>query len=59
MLLLVKSKFDVAGGIVLFFGREGPRSRSYRRTAALRLIVQPCDEDQYFFIFTSNGAPVE
>jgi hypothetical protein len=24
---------------------EGPRSRSYGRTAALRLIVQPCDED--------------
>jgi accessory gene regulator protein AgrB len=24
---------------------EGPRSRCYRRTAALRLIVQPCDED--------------
>jgi hypothetical protein len=23
---------------------EGPRSRCYRRTAALRLIVQPCDE---------------
>jgi hypothetical protein len=43
---------------------EGPRSRSYRRTAALRLIVQPCDEDErkiisFFFIFTSNGAPVE
>jgi hypothetical protein len=33
-----------------FFG-EGPRSRCYGRTAALRLIVQPCDEDkddQYF-----------
>ena len=24
---------------------EGPRSRCYGRTAALRLIVQPCDED--------------
>jgi hypothetical protein len=29
----------------LFCG-EGPRSRSYGRTAALRLIVQPCDEDE-------------
>jgi hypothetical protein len=29
---------------VLFF-KEGPRSRSYGRIAALRLIVQPCDED--------------
>jgi hypothetical protein len=28
---------------------EGPRSRYYGRTAALRLIVQPCDEDDYFF----------
>ena len=30
-----------------FFGGgcEGPRSRRYGRTAALRLIVQPCDED--------------
>jgi hypothetical protein len=43
---------------------EGPRSRSYGRTAALKLIVQHCDEDeekddQFFFIFSSNGAPVE
>jgi hypothetical protein len=39
---------------------EGPRSRSYGRTAALRLIVQPCDEDDFFFfVFQSNGAPVE
>jgi hypothetical protein len=29
---------------VFLFG-EGPRSRCYGRTAALRLIVQPCDED--------------
>ena len=29
----------------VFFGGEGPRSRCYGRTAALRLIVQPCDED--------------
>jgi hypothetical protein len=26
-------------------GGEGPRSRCCRHTAALRLIVQPCDED--------------
>jgi hypothetical protein len=46
---------------VLFCG-EGLRSRCYGRTAALRLIVQPCDEDDQFFIFfilPSNGAPVE
>jgi hypothetical protein len=40
------------------FGDEGPRSRSYGRTAALRLTVQPCDEDGekddlFFFIFLS------
>jgi hypothetical protein len=29
----------------LFCG-EGPRSRCYGRTAALRLIVQPYDEDE-------------
>jgi hypothetical protein len=42
---------------------EGPPSRRYGRTAALRLIVQPCDEDDdddyYFCPFASNGAPVE
>jgi hypothetical protein len=46
--------------IIIFFCGEGPRSKSYGRTAALRRIVQPCDEDvQCFFIFPSNGAPVE
>jgi hypothetical protein len=44
-----------------FFFCEGPRSRSYGRTAALRLIVQPCDKDEekddgFFF---RNEAPVE
>jgi hypothetical protein len=36
-----------------FFSGEGPRSRRYGRTAALRLLVQPCDEDDdddYFFV---------
>jgi hypothetical protein len=46
-----------------FLVGEGPRSRCYGRTAALRLIVQPCDEDEdeQFLLpsFTSNGAPVE
>jgi hypothetical protein len=31
---------------VFFLHGEETRSRSYRRTAALRLIVQPCDEDE-------------
>jgi hypothetical protein len=40
----------------LFVCGEGPRSRSYGRTAALRLIMQPYDEDeekdeQFFFSF--------
>jgi hypothetical protein len=47
--------------LVSFCG-EGPRSRSYKRTAALRLLVQPCDEDEswsVFFIFPCNGTHVE
>jgi hypothetical protein len=37
---------------VFFFSGEGPRSRRYGRTAALRLIVQPYDEDEddYYFL---------
>jgi hypothetical protein len=50
-------------GISAVFFKEGPSSRSYGRTAALRLIVQPCDEDGrkiiIFLIFLRNGAPVE
>jgi hypothetical protein len=40
----------------LFFSGEGPRSRRYGRTAAMRLLVQPCDEDDdhddddYYFL---------
>jgi hypothetical protein len=29
-----------------FLNAEWPRSRRYGRTAALRLIVQPCDEEE-------------
>jgi hypothetical protein len=40
---------------VASFLREGPRSRSYGRTAVLSLIVQPYDEDEekgnHFFLF--------
>jgi hypothetical protein len=32
--------------IGFFCSGEGPRSRRYGRTAALRLHVQPCDEDE-------------
>jgi hypothetical protein len=31
---------------VYCFSGVGPRSRRYERTAAMRLIVQPCDEDE-------------
>jgi hypothetical protein len=34
-----------------FFFCERPRSRSYGRTAALRLLVQPCDEDERWSVF--------
>jgi hypothetical protein len=37
-----------------FLSGEGPRSRRYGRTAALRLIVHPCDEDyddDYYYFF--------
>jgi hypothetical protein len=40
-----------------FLSGEGPRSRRYGRTAALRLLVQPCDEDDddddYYFLSSS------
>jgi hypothetical protein len=42
-----------------FFKGEGPRSRYYEITAALRLLVQPFDEnedDYYFCPFPSSGA---
>jgi hypothetical protein len=32
--------------VLLLFCGEGLRSRCYGRTAVLRLIVQPCDEDE-------------
>jgi hypothetical protein len=52
------------GQLVFFFFLidDGPRRRRYGRIAALKLIVQPCDEDEdydYFCPFPSNGAPVE
>jgi hypothetical protein len=32
-----------------FLHGEGPRSRCCGRTTALRIFVQPCDEDKQFF----------
>jgi hypothetical protein len=38
---------------LFFFSGEGPRSRRYGRTAAVRLIVQPYDEDEDYDDFLS------
>jgi hypothetical protein len=38
-------KLDTIYGVETFFVVKAPRCKYYRRTAALRLIVQPCDED--------------
>jgi hypothetical protein len=50
--------------VTRFFCGEGPRSRCYGRTAALRLIVQPLwwrwwERWSAFSLFPSNGAPLE
>jgi hypothetical protein len=41
---------------LLLVSGEGPRSRRYGRTAALRLLVQPCDEDDddddYYYLLS-------
>jgi hypothetical protein len=51
-----KTIYKNLSSLFFLFGIEGPRSRSYGRTAALRLIVQPCDEneekDDQFFHFS-------
>jgi hypothetical protein len=48
--------FDTNRTAVFFVCGKGPRSRSYGRTAALRLLVQPCDvdddNDDYFLSFS-------
>jgi hypothetical protein len=38
--------------VLFFFSGEVPRSGRYGRTAAMSLIVQPCDEDDddYYFL---------
>jgi hypothetical protein len=45
---------DKIWGPKIFFSGETSRCRCYGRTAALRLIVQPCDEDDddnyYYFL---------
>jgi hypothetical protein len=52
--LLRYSNFRITFDSTIFFSGEGPRSRRYGRTAALRLIVQPYDEDEddYFLSFS-------
>jgi hypothetical protein len=57
--MMQRVSFSVS--IFFFLSGEGPRSRRYRRTAALRLLVQHYDDDDddYFCPFPSTGAPVE
>jgi hypothetical protein len=47
--VLVKSAHEIFVAqypiFVYIFSGEGPRSRRYGRTAAMRLLVQPCDDD--------------
>jgi hypothetical protein len=51
---LTISYFSIHLLTVFFLIVEGPRSRRYGRTAALRLIVQHCDEgDDYYYYFLS------
>jgi hypothetical protein len=53
--LFGKSKLGVGRTFLEgFFCGEGPRSRRYGRTAALRLLVQPSDgdDDDYFLSFS-------
>jgi hypothetical protein len=46
-----------------FFLGEGRHSRRYGCTAALRLLVQPYDEDDFYYYyycpFPGNGAPMK
>jgi hypothetical protein len=47
--------FQVNVYTAFFFSGEGPRTRCYRHTVAMSLIVQPYDEDEdndYFLSFS-------
>jgi hypothetical protein len=44
-----KSKIVIKCNKWFFLHGEGPRSRCYGRTTALRLFVQPYDDDEQFF----------
>jgi hypothetical protein len=48
ILALCPTSFNL---LTRIFSSEGPRSSRYRRTAALRLIVQPCEKDNEVFPF--------
>jgi hypothetical protein len=41
----VSTEVRDSGRELVFFSGEEPRNRRYGRTAALRPLVQPCDED--------------
>jgi hypothetical protein len=46
----ITSQFLTQRICTVLFSGEGPRSSGYRRTAALRLLVQPYDEDYIIII---------
>jgi hypothetical protein len=53
--LIILQLLEYLYGDLSFFSGKGPRSRRYGRAAALRLIVQPCDDnedDNYFLSFS-------
>jgi hypothetical protein len=45
VMFMTRGRINIKIPEIRFFCGEGPRSRCYGRTAALRLIVQPCDEE--------------
>ena len=45
-LLRIAAAKDNSEFLFVFFCGEGPRSSSYGRTSALKLIVQTCHEDE-------------
>jgi hypothetical protein len=61
---LKKKHIIKSHNMINFFCGKGLRSRRYGRTAALRLVVQPYDEDEddddyYFCPFPNNRTPLE
>jgi hypothetical protein len=55
-----KNKTEIKDFLSSFFLLKGPAADATDAPQPRRLIVQPCDEDEGFFLFFHfNGAPVE